>query len=236
MLVTRCWSLIIDQLVNQLSLLKLPTATCLLPTIFFLLIVNFTLHQLLLALHCIQFNSKIVNNKLLTIGCILTHIELKNFLQVFFFVTNLLGWWQWTHPKQNEANFNKELKISKLSLRDAFALIGIGLLATLLMGKFSQNLHEISPELFSKPSAFPYMDSFTTVMSIVATFFLIRKKVESWYLWLLVDIIAAYMYYAKGVKLYSLLYAVFCVIALFGALNWTKEYRSYAFKTKDGEK
>ena len=158
------------------------------------------------------------------------------FLQVFFFVTNLLGWWQWTHPKQNEANFNKELKISKLSLRDAFALIGIGLLATLLMGKFSQNLHEISPELFSKPSAFPYMDSFTTVMSIVATFFLIRKKVESWYLWLLVDIIAAYMYYAKGVKLYSLLYAVFCVIALFGALNWTKEYRSYNVKTRDGEK
>lgn len=158
------------------------------------------------------------------------------FLQVFFFVTNLLGWWQWTHPKQNETNYNKELKISKLALDDAFALIGIGLLATVLMGKFSQNLHEISPRLFSQPSAFPYMDSFTTVMSIVATFFLIRKKVESWYLWLLIDIIATYMYYVKGVKLYSLLYAIFCVIALFGVFNWTKEYRSYGLRTRENEK
>ncbi|MFN8353719.1 MAG: nicotinamide riboside transporter PnuC [Spirosomataceae bacterium] len=149
------------------------------------------------------------------------------FLQVFFFVTNLMGWWQWTHPKANEANQQQELKISKLAIKDALSLVTLGLVATFLMGKFSQNLHALLPELFSKPSAFPYMDSFTTVMSIVATFFLIRKKVESWYVWLVIDVIATYMYYIKEVKLYALLYAVFCVIALFGAINWTKEYQSY---------
>lgn len=101
------------------------------------------------------------------------------FLQVFFFITNLIGWWQWKYPKANEANRNNELKISKLSIQQ-WLLLGIGGVAcTVLMGTFAKNLHEWLPTMFSKPSAFPYMDSFTTVMSILATFMLIRKKNRS---------------------------------------------------------
>lgn len=145
-------------------------------------------------------------------------------LQVFFFVTNLIGWWQWKFPKREEANLNNELIISKLSTFQ-WTILGLcGSICTLLMGGFAQNLHEWIPTLFSMPSAFPYMDSFTTVMSIAATFMLIRKKIEAWYVWLLIDLIATYMYYLKEVKLYALLYFVFCFIAAFGAYNWTKEF------------
>ena len=147
------------------------------------------------------------------------------FLQVFFFITNLIGFWQWKYPKQEEANQKNELKISQLSLQQFGLLTLTGLAGTFLLGTFASNLHEWVPMVFSVPSAFPYMDSFTTVMSIFATFLLIRKKVESWWVWLGVDIISTYMYFVKEVKLYSLLYAVFCVIALFGAISWTKEYR-----------
>lgn len=147
------------------------------------------------------------------------------FLQIFFFITNLIGFWQWKYPKQQEANQKNELKISQLSLQQFGLLSLIGLIGTALLGTFAKNLHEWVPLVFSQPSAFPYMDSFTTVMSIFATFLLIRKKVEAWWVWLGVDIISTYMYYVKEVKLYSLLYAVFCVIALFGAINWTKEYK-----------
>jgi nicotinamide mononucleotide transporter len=147
------------------------------------------------------------------------------FLQVFFFITNLIGFWQWKYPKEQEANKKNELKISQLSLQQFGALILIGLAGTALLGTFAKNLHEWLPVVFSLPSAFPYMDSFTTVMSIFATFLLIRKKVEAWWFWLGIDIISTYMYYVKEVKLYSLLYAVFCVIALFGAVNWTREYK-----------
>ncbi|WP_428654641.1 nicotinamide riboside transporter PnuC [Runella sp.] len=152
------------------------------------------------------------------------------FLQVFFFITNLIGWWQWKYPKAIEANLKNELKISKLTLQQWLTLGAGGLVFTFAMGSFAQNLHEFFPVLFSKPSAFPYMDSFTTVMSIVATFMLIRKKIEAWYVWLVVDAIATYMYYLKEVKLYSLLYFLFCFIAAFGAYHWTKEYRSYLGK------
>jgi nicotinamide mononucleotide transporter len=152
------------------------------------------------------------------------------FLQVFFFITNLIGWWEWTHPKTNEANQHNELKISQMNLKNIVFLSLGGLVATWLMGNFSQNLNVLFPVLFSKPSAFPYLDSFTTVMSIVATFLMIKKKVECWYMWLAIDLIATYMYFVKGVKFVGIEYAIFCVIALFGAINWTKEYRSYSEK------
>ncbi len=147
------------------------------------------------------------------------------FLQVFFFITNLIGFWQWKYPRQEEANRKNELRISQLSIQQFGLLSMIGLAGTMLLGTFASKLHEWLPMVFSMPSAFPYMDSFTTIMSIFATFLLIRKKVESWWVWLGVDIISTYMYFVKDVKLYSLLYAVFCVIALLGAMSWTKEFR-----------
>lgn len=146
------------------------------------------------------------------------------FLQIFFFVTNIIGFWQWKFPEESESNAINELKITKLSIRNFALLSALGIVGTLIMGTFSSNLHEIAPKLFSIPSAFPYMDSFTTVMSIVATFMLIRKKVEAWWIWLVVDVIATYMYYIKDVKLYSLLYFIFVIIAAFGAMEWTKRY------------
>jgi nicotinamide mononucleotide transporter len=147
------------------------------------------------------------------------------FLQGFFFVTNVIGFWLWKFPKASEANQKLELKITRLTQKNAFLLIFGGLITTFLMGTFSKNLHEFFPKLFSLPSAFPYMDSFTTVMSIVATFMLMKKKVEAWWMWLAIDLISTYMYFVKDVKLYSVLYAVFCVIATFGAIAWIRKYR-----------
>ncbi|MBK6976268.1 MAG: nicotinamide mononucleotide transporter [Cytophagaceae bacterium] len=147
------------------------------------------------------------------------------FLQGFFFITNIIGFWLWKFPKESEANQKQELKITRLTQKNALFLIVGGLITTALMGTFSKNLHEFFPKLFSLPSAFPYMDSFTTVMSIVATFMLMKKKVEAWWMWLAIDLISTYMYFVKDVKLYSLLYAAFCVIATFGAMEWTKKYR-----------
>lgn len=100
----------------------------------------------------------------------------------------------------------------------------VGVAGTYVLGTFAKILHEIAPLLFNLPSAFPYIDSFILVMSVMATFMLIRKKMEAWWVWLGVDIIATYLYYIKDVKVYALLYAIFCVIAVIGAVEWTKKY------------
>ena len=96
------------------------------------------------------------------------------------------------------------------------------------MGGLASNLHHWLPTLFSEPSAFPYLDSFVTVMSIVATFLMIKKKVECWIVWILVDVVATVLYFVKDIKLYALLYLAFCFIAAFGLVKWVKEHKSYA--------
>jgi len=149
------------------------------------------------------------------------------FLQIFFFVTNLMGWWRWAHPKPGEEDRKQELRVSFLQPRQFVMLSAIGLVGTLLMGTFAKNLHELVPSVFSKPSAFPYLDSFVTVMSITTTFFMIQKKIESWIIWILVDVIATYMYFAKGIKFVGVQYLVFCFMAAYGLWNWVREYRSY---------
>lgn len=155
------------------------------------------------------------------------------FLQIFFFITNIAGWWRWTHPRQFEANRMKELRISYMKGSQLLMVVLAGLGGTLMLGMFAEKIHELFPRIFSKPSAFPYLDSFVTVMSIVTTFLVINKKIESWVLWILIDIIAAWMYYVKGIRFISFEYLIFCFIAAFGLWNWMREYRSYEAGAQD---
>lgn len=150
------------------------------------------------------------------------------FLQVFFFITNIIGWWRWANPKAGEADRKLELKVSYMKRDQLILTIGIGLLGTLMLGKFASNLHQWFPVVFSIPSAYPYIDSFITVMSIVATFYMIQKKIECWIIWIMIDIIATYLYYIKGVKFYSVEFLIFTLIATYGLLIWIREHKSYS--------
>jgi len=150
------------------------------------------------------------------------------FLQTFFFVTNLMGWWRWAHPKPDEEDKKNELRISFMPVRQLAIFFSIGVLGTILMGGLASNLHEWFPVIFNHPSAFPYLDSFVTVMSIVATYLMIQKKVECWMIWIVVDVVATGLYFAKGIKFVGIEYLVFCFIAAFGLWRWMKEYKSYS--------
>jgi nicotinamide mononucleotide transporter len=150
------------------------------------------------------------------------------FLQVFFFVTNIMGWWRWTHPAPEEADQKHELQVSFMPKKQFIGLSVIGLAGTLLFGLFASKLHEIVPSVFSKPSAFPYLDSFVTIMSVITTFLMIQKKIESWIIWIIVDALATYLYFAKGIKFLGLEYFAFCFIAAYGLWNWIKEHRTYS--------
>ena len=153
-------------------------------------------------------------------------------LQIFFLFTYLRGWWRWTHPGPDETlvrhSGSEQMRITQTPTRQLVSWLLAGLLATLILGTFARNLHTYFPVVFSQPGAFPYLDSFTTVMSIVGTFLMIEKRLECWYVWLGVDAISTYIYFAKDIKLVSAEYFVFCFIAALGIWNWTREYRSYS--------
>lgn len=149
------------------------------------------------------------------------------FLQSFFFATNVLGWWRWLNPFPGEEDRKKELRVSYLNTSGIIVIAITGIGGTFIIGKFAQNLHLIAPMLFNKPTAFPYADSFIMVMSIVTTFYMIQKKVESWIIWIIVDVLATYLYFVRGLMLYSMLYFIFCFLASYGLYFWIKEHKSY---------
>lgn len=147
------------------------------------------------------------------------------FLQVFFFVTNLVGWWRWANPKPGEENRRHLLRASWMNLRSSAAWFAVVVMVTVTLGTFASNLHEWIPSLFKLPSAFPYADSFVLATSIVATYLMVEKKVECWAAWLLTDTVATYLYFSKGILLIAILYFSFCLIALAGFRNWSREAR-----------
>ena len=149
------------------------------------------------------------------------------FLQVFFFVTNVMGWWRWANPKPHEEDRKKQLQVSYLGWGKFAAFFAAGVIGTFALGAVASRLHEWFPAVFALPSAYPYADSFLLVMSIVTTFLMIEKKIESWIIWIVIDIVATVLYYIKGIRFYSLEYLAFTGIATFGLIHWLREYKQY---------
>lgn len=69
-------------------------------------------------------------------------------------------------------------------------------------------------------STVPWLDSFTTSLSIIGMWMLARKYVEQWWVWILVDIVSAGLYIYKELYMTATLYTLYAVIALFGYRKW----------------
>lgn len=152
------------------------------------------------------------------------------FEQVYYLITGFWGWYLWTHPQNKEKDSKNELKVSFGSKQ--FNLLGIIsiVVLTFFLSRFMSNIHLIFPVLFPVAASFPFMDAFTTAMSFVANIYLAKRKIENWYLWIIVDIIGVFLYYQKGVIFLALLYFFFLLNAFKGLYDWSKTQKSYAKK------
>ena len=97
--------------------------------------------------------------------------------------------------------------------------------ATIILGYFISKIHIWFPQLFFKPAAYPYFDAYTTVLSVIATIWMARRIIESWVLWILVDVVAIALYFLKGIKLVSIEYVIFLIMSVYGLIAWIREYK-----------
>jgi nicotinamide mononucleotide transporter len=76
---------------------------------------------------------------------------------------------------------------------------------------------------FTRAGGFlPYWDGAIMVLSFVAQFLLTRKMVESWVLWIVVDVISIGVYTSRGLLLTAGLYAIFLGLASRGLFAWRR--------------
>lgn len=74
-------------------------------------------------------------------------------------------------------------------------------------------------------STVPWLDAFTTAMSIVATWMLAQKYLEQWVAWVFVDAVCVGLYFYKDRPFYAILYAIYTVIAILGYRKWRRMMR-----------
>jgi len=72
------------------------------------------------------------------------------------------------------------------------------------------------------PSTVPAWDGLTTALSLAATWGQCKKLVESWWIWIAVDLIYVPLYVYKGLRLTAVLYFVFMVLCIIGLRAWNK--------------
>jgi nicotinamide mononucleotide transporter len=149
--------------------------------------------------------------------------------QLYYFVTTFWGWYLWSKPKTKLATDleSHELKVAKVSTSYYLPWTAGIILATIALGFLMSRIHLLLPTYFPVAASFAYLDSFTTILSFVATIFLAKRQIENWHLWIIVDVIGVWLYYQKGAAFLSLLYLAFLINALFGLSKWRKELAKY---------
>ncbi|MDG1950225.1 MAG: nicotinamide riboside transporter PnuC [bacterium] len=137
------------------------------------------------------------------------------FLQGFFFITSIFGWFMW---KKNR----KDVPITIIKPKHRLFFVMVIIITSMMLAKQIQTIHVYYSNWFPEPAAFPIADAFTTVLSVVATFFLMKKKVEAWILWIIVDIVSIWIYFQKGIWLVGFEYCIFLFMATYGGYRWLK--------------
>lgn len=129
-------------------------------------------------------------------------------LQLFFIVTSVIGWRQWLHGRSGNP-----LPITRTTIRFLAWSVLVGLVAAMVYGEL---LHE-----FTDAYA-PFVDSIILVFSVIAQLLLMRRRIENWMFWLIVNSVAVPLYGSRGLHLTMTLYAAYWINALVSWHHWRR--------------
>ncbi|MDO6563615.1 nicotinamide riboside transporter PnuC [Amphritea sp. 1_MG-2023] len=73
-----------------------------------------------------------------------------------------------------------------------------------------------------------WLDAITTVLSFFAQFLQARKRMENWVFWSIVNVLGIYIYWLKDAPIYSVQYAIFLLLGLYGWLQWHRSLKQAA--------
>jgi nicotinamide mononucleotide transporter len=77
-------------------------------------------------------------------------------------------------------------------------------------------------------SKMPFVDSFTTVFSLGATWLMIINIPDCWYYWVVINGASTYLYFKRGLKMGAFLYAIYLLMAIDGCIESITWFKSLA--------
>ena len=128
-------------------------------------------------------------------------------LYLFYVFAGIYGWITWKNQVKHQ-------EVYAFSLTKHIMIIVAG---TIL----SFSLYAII-NMFFPSSQKPLIDSFTTIFSFIATYLTAKKWISNWIYWVVIDLVSTYLYFSRGLEIYSLLMFAYSFIAIYGYLQWNK--------------
>ena len=139
-------------------------------------------------------------------------------LHIFFLVLNIYGWYSWIKGQGDQG----ELHVSYMTKKSAVLTILFSIIGIVLFAQFLIHLPNIFLDI--EAASLPYWDSTTSILSVTGMWLTAKKKIENWYYWLLVDVLATGIYFYKELYFYSLLYFIYIGLAVAGYVAWRRSF------------
>jgi nicotinamide mononucleotide transporter len=140
-------------------------------------------------------------------------------LNVYYMVMAVFGWYQWKYGGTSQTGDNGKsdgVAIASLSRSQHVVIIVSITLLSLISGYL---LSEYSR------AAWPYVDSFTTWGSVIATYLVARKFLENWLYWIVIDTVSIPLYLDRGLNFTAILFGAYVLIAICGYISWKNHYQ-----------
>jgi nicotinamide mononucleotide transporter len=140
-------------------------------------------------------------------------------LHVFYLVMAVYGYVEWRRGSTQAG----EVPIVRWSLQTHAIAIGAVVALSLVNGWW---LHT-----FTADAAMPYVDAFVAWGSVLTTFMVARRVLENWLYWIVLDSVAALLYFSQGLDATGVLFLVYVGIVVHGYRVWLRESRGSVVST-----
>jgi nicotinamide mononucleotide transporter len=131
-------------------------------------------------------------------------------LQIFFFLIQLYGWWAWVHAERVDHG----VAVGWLSNRSRMRWLAGTAVATILWGAGMARFTD---------AVAPFADATVAGLSVSAQILQSFRRVESWVLWVVVDVMAIGLFAWRGLNVTAALYGLFLVLAVLGLIEWRRK-------------
>ena len=131
-------------------------------------------------------------------------------LAVVGILNALYSWYQWLYGGEKRT----PLRVTKTSPKTMGILLIIGIVGTFILGPFFKHFH----------SSYPYLGGLRTIFISIALWATAHKKLETYLLWFLLNILSALVCYYKGLYFFTIKYIIYLVLSAYGYYSWRKSY------------
>ena len=152
----------------------------------------------------------IISSSVYVFVFVFSKLYLDAILNFYYVAIAFYGLYNW-----NKISNSKEVQVSFSSNKFTLIWIGICVIVSIALGYFAQKFTD---------AEFAYADAFTTIFSFYATWLITQKRIENWLFWIIINMVAIFMYYLKGLNFTVGLFTVYLAFAVYGYFTWRKEY------------